>query len=344
MTIIFVPLSVIEAAYNSPPAFNWDAWYGAVGGRTIKIDEVDRLLRLIYDDQYLRFDGPVNPEKTQFSSPADAAENIKKKAKEFGADLVGICEIEPSDIYRGKSVPEKFAIAVGQKMLWRNFQVVPSQESAIECVRVYYTLGETVIRIAEFIRSLGYTCKIEHPIGDSDLLHIPIGLKAGFGELGRHGSIIHPEAGPLFRMGSVITSLDMACDKPVDAGIAAFCDNCRACRIYCPANAIPDDRDPTAGKDHLGNDRYKVDTGKCFPYFSSHYYCSACLPVCVYNHREWAKDFEGHQTALFPKVVFENAPPPADSVPAELRHDYPPHARDKAVDIPGGKHCIDHTK
>jgi epoxyqueuosine reductase len=156
-------------------------------------------------------------------------------------------------------------------MLWRAFQVVPSQESAIECMRVYHSLGETVIRLAEHIRALGYACKVEHPIGDSDLLHIPIGLKAGFGELGRHGSIIHPKLGPLFRMGSVITSIPLEIDAPIDAGIAAFCDTCRACRVYCPADAVPDHRDPGAGKDHLGNDRYVVDTGRCFPYFARNY-------------------------------------------------------------------------
>jgi hypothetical protein len=80
-------------------------------------------------------------------------------------------------------------------MRWREFQVVPSSASAIECLRVYFTLGETVIQLAAYIRSIGYACKIEHPIGDSDLLHIPIGLKAGFGELGRHGSIIIRRSG-----------------------------------------------------------------------------------------------------------------------------------------------------
>jgi ferredoxin len=334
---------ITNASPDSPPAFQWNDWYAAVGGRTIQIDEVDALLRQIYDDQYHRFNGPVAAEKTLFASPEIAAETIKNKAREFGADIVGICLIEPGDIYRGRSVSGKFAIAVGQKMLWRKFQVVPSQESAIECVRVYHTLGETVIKLAAYIRSLGYSCTIEHPIGDSDLLHVPIALKAGFGELGRHGSIIHPEIGPLFRMGSVVTSIEMACDKPVDAGIAEFCDNCRACRIYCPANAIPDERSPEGGKDHLGNDRYLIDTGKCFPYFSKHYYCSACLPVCVYNHKEWAKDFDGFSTSNFPKVVFENAPAPADTVAADKKHFYPTIHRDVKTKVPKDKHSIDHT-
>lgn len=306
----------------SAPAFAWEAWYEAVGGRTIQIDQVSGYLRQIYEEQTPRFTGPVATTRHVFESPEEAAAHLKEKARAYGADLVGICDIEPSDVYRGRTVTEKFAIAVGQRMRWREFQVVPSRESAIECLRIYFTLGETVIQLAEYIRSIGYTCTVEHPIGDSDLLHIPIGLKAGFGELGRHGSIINPRIGPLFRMGSVATSIDVACDHPIDAGIARFCDTCRACRKYCPAHAIPDERDPAAGVDHLGNPRYVVDTGRCFPYFARHNYCSICLPVCVYNHKEWARDFEGFSTRLFPMVVMNEPPPPVDP-PSSPVHFYP---------------------
>jgi epoxyqueuosine reductase len=312
------------------PAFSWDEWYAQVGGRSIKIDAVDEYLRQIRELQYPRFDGPVAESRRAFASEAEASADVKAKARELGADIVGMCAIEPSDVYRGRTVTEPYAIAVGQRMRWREFQVVPSRESAIECLRVYYTLGETVIQLASYVRSLGWACTVEHPIGDSDLLHVPIGLKAGFGELGRHGSIIHPELGPLFRMGSVATAMPLALDRPIDAGIAKFCDTCRACRIYCPADAVPDQRSPAAGKDHLGNDRYVVDTGRCFPYFAKHNYCSICLPVCVYNHKEWARDFDGFQTKLFPTVVMEEPPPPVD-LPRDHRHGYPPLYRETAL-------------
>jgi epoxyqueuosine reductase QueG len=306
-----------------PPPFAWEDWYASIGGRSIRIDRVSEYLRQIYEDQYPRFDGPVAPERHEFESPEAAARHLKEKAIAFGADVVGICRIEPSDVYRGRTVTETFAIAVGQRMRWREFQVVPSRESAIECLRVYFTLGETVIQLADYVRSLGHACRVEHPIGDSDLLHIPIGLKAGFGELGRHGSIIHPRLGPLFRMGSVATSIPLAIDRPIDAGIAKFCDTCRACRKYCPPGAIPDARSPEAGKDHLGYDRYVVDTGRCFPYFAAHSYCSICLPVCVYNHKEWARDFEGSSTKLFPTVLMPESPPAVDPGPAQPVHWYP---------------------
>ena len=229
------------------------------------IPEVTDLLQEIFNHQYPRFDGEVAADRRTFVSPADAAQHLKEKALEFGADIVGICEIEPSDVYRGRVITEKYAIAVGQRMRWREFQVVPSKASAIECLRVYFTLGETVIQLAAYIRSIGYACKVEHPIGDSDLLHIPIGLKAGFGELGRHGSIIHPTLGPLFRMGSVITSIELEIDQPIDAGIAQVLRFVPRLPEVLSARAIPDERSPEAGKDHLGYDRYVVDTGRCFP-------------------------------------------------------------------------------
>jgi ferredoxin len=238
---------------------------------------------------------------------------------------VGIAMIEPSDVYKGRVIHEPFAIVVGQKMLWREFQGVPNERSAIECLRIYFTLGEIVIALAEHIRALGYACTVEHPIGDSDVLHVPLALKAGFGELGRHGSIIHPTMGPLFRLGSVITDMSLAIDAPIDAGIAKFCDTCKACRIYCPADAIPDERSSEAGKDHLGNDRYMVDTGRCFPYFAKDHYCSACLAVCVYNHKEWARDFEGFKTKLFPDLQLKEAPEPVD--PDTETHWYPHRKR-----------------
>ncbi len=89
----------------------------------------------------------------------------------------------------------------------------------------------------------------------------------------------------------------------ITAGHAAFTVQ----PMLSPMNAI---RPPV--KDHLGYDRYVVDTGRCFPYFAKHYYCSICLPVCVYNHTEWARDFEGFQTGWFPEVVMTEPPPPVD--------------------------------
>jgi hypothetical protein len=41
----------------------------------------------------------------------------------------------------------------------------------------------------------------------------------------------------------------------------------------------------------------------------------------VYNHKEWARDFDGHRTGLFPDVRFPETPAPVDIAP-ERRHRY----------------------
>ena len=75
----------MKASENSPPAFNWDEWYKAVGGRTIKIDEVDAFLYKIKEFQYPRFNGEVNRQQFVFENVTKASEAIKQKAFALGA-------------------------------------------------------------------------------------------------------------------------------------------------------------------------------------------------------------------------------------------------------------------
>ncbi|TVR51713.1 MAG: hypothetical protein EA425_06500 [Puniceicoccaceae bacterium] len=308
---------------SRPPPFDWESWYEGIGGRSIRVPEVEHWFRKIFEEQMPNFAGPVAAKRREFGDPAAAARAVKASARAAGADLVGTCRLAPEHVYRGREVSHTHAIALAVRMRWRAFQTVPSPESAAEQARVYYELGRVCLGLAGEIRGWGYDCEIGHPVGDSNLLHLPIAIEAGLGELGRHGSLIHPELGPLLRLASLAVSLPMACDGPIDAGIGAFCDSCMACRKFCPPKAIPDDRDPGAGKDPQGNDRYRIDTGRCFPYFARNYYCAICLPVCVYNHKEWARDFEGHKTKLFPEVVMNEPPPVFDGIPETERHAYP---------------------
>lgn len=315
----YLELPVIQGDPTNPGPFDWTAWYGNIGGRSSPLPDAQAIMDRIYQDQYQRFDGPTADTRQDLGTPADAASWVKARALLHGADIVGIARVEPGDLYANRTTQHPVAIVVGQRMQYEAFTTVPSQNAAVECLRVYETLGETVIALANDLRGAGWPSTIEHPLGDSSVLHVPLAIKAGFGELGRHGSIIHPEFGPLFRIGSVLTSLPLEPDAPIDAGIGAFCDRCQACRIFCPADAIPDERSPEAGSDPQGNPRYLVDTGKCFPYFARRHYCSACLAVCAYKHKEWARSRD-NAPAPYPEVPFGNVPAAADPQGA---HHYP---------------------
>src|SRR5215831_11866306 len=76
----------MKGSETSPPAFSWDDWYQSVGGRTIKIAEVDEILYNIREYQYPKFNGQVNAEQTIFESTAKASEAVKQKAFALGAD------------------------------------------------------------------------------------------------------------------------------------------------------------------------------------------------------------------------------------------------------------------
>lgn len=124
---------------------------------------------------------------------------------------------------------------------------------------------------------------------------------AGFGELGKHGSLINPAYGASFRPSFVTTDLPLEPDRPHEFGVQDYCESCRLCVNNCPGDAIPNDHILTEGIK-----RWLTDIEKCYPYSRLRQeYCHLCVDVCAYNaplHRETYKVFmmgrktEGYKT------------------------------------------------
>jgi epoxyqueuosine reductase QueG len=112
----------------------------------------------------------------------------------------------------------------------------------------------------------------------------------GFGELGRHGSLINEEYSASFRPGFVTTDLPLAEDRPREFGVQDFCTNCNVCMLNCPGDAIP--KEPVMTH---GIKRWLIDLEKCYPYSRLRdEYCHLCVDVCPYNvksHPETYKAF-----------------------------------------------------
>jgi len=254
------------------------AWRDKLGLRmkTPRPQEIVELLDRMEKFQYGAVDGPVSRQVIVFSDAQEATSAVKTYAREAGADLVGITTLKPHHLYEGQHIEHRYAISLGKRMQLKRLQTAPHLPAAVEVIRVYHDLGEVTLNVAAFIRSLGYSALAHHPTGPRKLLHIPVAVDAGLGELGRHDSVIHPELGSSFRLGTVTTDLPLKVDAPLEAGIADFCAKCTRCVRWCPVGAIPLEKSTRRGLT-----KFYIDLSRCLPYFLETEGCGVCIAQCT---------------------------------------------------------------
>jgi ferredoxin len=222
-------------------------------------------------------DGVISANRVEVGDPAEMTRQIKAKASELGANMVGICRLQPHMIDLGADVPHEFVIAC---CVAEDYEKVTQGADAVEeeAMRTYVRCTEISNDLAAHIRSMGYPARAHHN-GGSEVQAIPIFYQVGFGELGRHGSLINKEYGASFRPGFVTTDLPLVEDKPREFGVQDFCMNCNVCQLNCPGDAIPQDYVVTHGIK-----RWLIDLEKCYPYSRLRdEYCHLCVDVCPYN-------------------------------------------------------------
>ena len=225
-----------------------------------------------------RSTGPLAKKKIPVEELGNISETLKHKAREFGAGVVGISEFEPADSYDDVELKYRFAICVGAPMKREEMIHVPHARSGEEVQRSYAEVSLIAIKLAEYIRSLGWDAYAYGDPRSTDILQIPLAVRAGLGQLGKHGSLIGTEYGSNLRLSTVATNLPLQVDKPVDIGVDDLCVNCRRCTTDCPPDAISDEKQWVRGEY-----KWYVDFDKCVPYFSANYGCAICIEVCPWS-------------------------------------------------------------
>jgi len=220
--------------------------------------------------------GPVTGETIEVTDPQAMSEQIKAKAKEFGADLAGITLYQEDIQYEGRSWPYKYAICIGNTMNIDEVEHTPSERSSAEIVKAYRRGSKSANKIAKYIRSMGW--QAEAFGNGEDIMMIPMAIKAGIGQLGKHGSMISKEHGPNFRISLILTDMPMALDEPTDIGVDDFCTKCQVCTNACPPGAISDQKQIVRGFE-----KWYVDFDKCVPYFALTHGCGICLAICPWT-------------------------------------------------------------
>jgi len=233
--------------------------------------------------------------------PPSVTRIIKETARWFGADRVGVAELNPAWIYSHWGdhnvmytnaarpgdpieIPSayKWVIVMIHEMEYELIRRSPQPEAST--AMGYSRMAWSASLLASFIRELGYHAI---PCGNELGLSVPMAIDAGLGESGRMGILITREFGPRVRISKVFTDLPLATDSPVDIGVQKFCEACKRCAKHCPGQAISDG--PKAEKpldqSNLGGIRkWQVNAMNCLNWWVKNATgCSVCIRVCPWN-------------------------------------------------------------
>ncbi len=242
-------------------------------------------------------DGPLNPRKEQVPGAARMAAIIKEVARFLGADLVGICELDQAYVYShtglridfakgtaGQEIhlPHRYAISIAVEMDYGRMRYSPGWVDNAEVGLGYYNAAKVAVPLAAYIRELGYPARAHFFINEW-VLHVPIAVMAGLGELSRNGILITAPYGPRVRLATVTTDLPMATDSPVDIGVVATCTICRKCAKNCPSQAIPHGEKEVV----RGVEKWNVDAERCMRFWVANPEkwndCARCISVCPWS-------------------------------------------------------------
>ncbi|HEA66679.1 MAG TPA: reductive dehalogenase [Desulfobacterales bacterium] len=269
--------------------------------------------------------------------PEKMGSYIKKAARYFGADLVGICRVHPNWIYSHeynalsrKHYPAELpkginnAVVLAVAMDYQGIQLSPTTLEGGITGFGYSMMAVVANLLATFIRGLGYRAI---PCGNDTALSVPLAMAAGLGETGRLGILITEKFGPRVRLCKIFTDLPLSCDTYRPFGVKAFCEECKKCATYCPGQAITDSEMTEEGhniSNQSGTLKWYVNAEKCFAFWAKNRSdCANCIRVCPFNKPQgiihdmtrgiirrttlfnrfllWMDDFFGYEKPIHPE-------------------------------------------
>ena len=205
------------------------------------------------------------------------ADMIKARARELGADLVGIADgaaleahpPDPADPRRPSDITDldggrvivlarRLVAGVTRIRAWGDRHKFYNDELALTM------LEETSLELVYWLEDQGYPAIIVPPTHvdpwryqddpgqhQTTLLSLPhAAVEAGLGTLGLNLQLITPEHGPRVLITAVLCSVDVKCDQPMQKALCLG-STCGRCLTTCPADAVKHwDRDWPACDTH----------------------------------------------------------------------------------------------
>jgi reductive dehalogenase len=244
--------------------------------------------------------GAVNPDRIEVTDPQAVTRHLKRVARFFGADVVGITAIHPSMIYSGNRAPDdgtgsqegggppapptemaaKYPFAICLCTAW-DYNLIQAHRHHIGDHAYHFSQAKLQLvyaNVAAYIRELGYE------VVQNRVQPMPAALAGGVGELGRNGMLITEKFGARVHLGDpLLTNLPLIADRPIDIGVEDFCKVCRKCATTCPTNSISMEDKVV----HNGVEKYKINWETCYrlrAYVLDFWeVCLTCVTVCPYT-------------------------------------------------------------
>jgi reductive dehalogenase len=236
--------------------------------------------------------GDVAPaaDRARYRNAEANARALKSLSYALGADLTGICEIPRYAWYSHKEdgteiAPyHRYAVAMLIDQGYDTMEGASGDDwiSGSQSMRAYLRGAVIAGIMAELLRALGFSARAQTN-ADSDVLHIPLILWAGLGELSRIGELVlNPFVGPRFKSVVLTTDFSLSVDQPIDFGLQYFCSNCLKCARECPCDAI------SFGDKVMfnGYEMWKPDVERCTRYRLTNARgsaCGRCMKTCPIN-------------------------------------------------------------
>lgn len=190
-------------------------------------------------------------------------EELEQKAREMGADLVGVADLTSLRDYETAppGLLEGFTrgISVGVKLTDRVIDDLPDSRPlyAHQYGEVNDLLNRISFRLARFIEEENHRVQplpaskiVDQGHWRSFISHKAVARAAGLGWIGKSLLLINPEYGPRVRWATVLTDLDLEPGKPVENK----CGACTECIEACIVDAFTDS----------GFEDYPEDRSSCF--------------------------------------------------------------------------------
>ena len=258
-------------------------------------------------------DTPIAKTKIEINDIEVFTKEIKKIAKLFGADLVGITPIDERWHYSHyvntlnynaikNNLPKslKLVIVLGHSMNKDLVDTYPSALAGASTGLEYSKEASIVTLLTSYIKGLGYAAM--GSMNDTALV-IPYAIKAGLGEYARNQMVITPEFGPRVRFSKIFTDLPLITDEPKKFGITEFCNICNKCAVSCPPKAIPFGEPEFSDNSSISNikgvKKWTANCEKCFGYWSKiKTDCAICMRVCPFN-----RDYKNIEAKIFWRIA-----------------------------------------